>query len=296
MRFELDLSPLQITLVYIVFAMVALLFSDVLFVRWIEDPALLSQVQTVKGGVEILLTAGLIYVLTRAGQRSLARTNSQLERRTQELHILQRLFRHNIRNDINVVRGRAEWLLDEEDDADTTQQLETIVASSNRIVTYVEKSRRIDEFADGESPIEARDLVDIVDNSLNQLADYATDVDLTRETPSSARVNAHRLLEFGVFEVMDNAVTHNDSESPALTVTIEETTGWVVLHVADNGPGIPEDERTVLREEAETPLVHSSGIGLWLAYWVTTRSGGEFEISDNDPCGSVVTMKLPQAG
>jgi len=295
MRFGMDLSPLQITLVYIVFGMVALLISDVLFVLWIDDPALREQIQTVKGGAEIVLTAGLIFVLTRAGQRSLARTNTQLERRTQELHILQRLFRHNIRNDINVVRGRAEWLLDEEVDADTTQQLETIVTLSNRIVTYVEKSRRIDELPAGESAIETCDLVDIVDNSLDQLTDYTTTVDLTRELPASAQVNAHRLLEFGVFEVIDNAVTHNDSELPALTVTIEETSEWVVLHVADNGPGIPENERTVLRKGAETPLVHSSGIGLWLAYWVTTRSGGEFDISDNDPSGSVVTLKLPHS-
>ena len=295
MRFERDLSPLQITLVYIVFAMVALLISDVLFVLWIDDPALLRQVQTVKGGVEILLTAGLIYILTRAGQRSLARTNTQLERRTQELHILQRLFRHNSRNDINLVRGRAEWLLKENADTETTPHLEAIVTSSNRIVTYVEKSRRINELVDEESAIAEHDLVDIVDSSLDQLTDYVTDVDVSRETPSSARANSHRLLEFAVFEVMDNAVTHNDSAPPALEVTIEETTDWVVLHVADNGPGIPEDERTVLREEAETPLIHSSGIGLWLAYWTTTRSGGEFQISDNDPSGSVVTMRLPHA-
>jgi hypothetical protein len=44
MRFERDLSPLQITLVYIVFAMVALLISDVLFVLWIDDPALLRHI------------------------------------------------------------------------------------------------------------------------------------------------------------------------------------------------------------------------------------------------------------
>jgi len=295
MRFELDLSPLQITLVYVVFAMVALLISDVLLVRWVGDPVLLSQLQTVKAGFEILLTASLIFVLTRASQRSLSRTNTQLQRRTQELEVVQRLFRHNIRNDINVVRGRAQWLLADESDTDTAQQLETIVSSSNRIVTYVEKSKRISDLGDGESPVESRDLVEIIDTSIDQLADYAADVDITRETPTSAHVEAHRLLEFGVFEVMDNAVSHNESETPALTIMVEETTEWVVLHVADNGPGIPEDERAVLREGDETPLVHSSGIGLWLAYWATTRSGGEFDISDNDPCGSVVTMKLPQA-
>jgi len=295
MRLELDLSPLQITLAYVVFAMVALFISDVLFVRRISDPVLRSQLQTIKAGLEIILTAGLIYVLTRASQQSLSRSNTQLQRRTQELDILQRLFRHNIRNDINVVRGRAEWLLAEEFEAETAQQLDTIVSASNRIVAYVEKSKRISDLGEGETPVESRDIITIIDTSIDQVTDYATGIDITQDTPPSAYADAHRLLEVGVFEVMDNAVSHNESETPKLTITVEDSTEWVTLHIADNGPGIPEHERTVLREGDETPLVHSSGVGLWLAYWATTRSGGEFEISDNDPSGSVVTMKLPHS-
>lgn len=295
MRIDVDLSPLQITLVYVVFAMFALLVSDVLLVIWIDDPVLQSQLQTMKAGLEIALTAVLIYLLTRLSQQSLDRTNTQLERRTQELHILQRLFRHNIRNDINIIRGRAEWALDTADDAEVTDQLESVVTASNRIVTYVEKSKRISDLPDEESPLETQDMVDIVDDALTQQTVSITTVDIETETPSSAPVDAHRLLEFGVFEVIDNAIRHNESEDPELTITVEEMSNWVVLRVADNGPGIPKHERTVLREGGETPLVHSSGIGLWLAYWVTTRFNGDFEITENEPCGSVVTMRLPRA-
>jgi sensor histidine kinase regulating citrate/malate metabolism len=68
------------------------------------------------------------------------------------------------------------------------------------------------------------------------------------------------------------------------------------ISVADNGPGIPELERHVIESGTETPLNHSLGVGFWLMEWVATALGGEFTIADNEPRGSVVTFRLPDAG
>ncbi|MGM0399219.1 MAG: ATP-binding protein, partial [Halobacteriota archaeon] len=64
--------------------------------------------------------------------------------------------------------------------------------------------------------------------------------------------------------------------------------------VEDDGPGIPDHEKAVLREGEETPLAHGSGLGLWLVYWIVTMNGGRLEISDNEPRGTVVEIDLPR--
>ncbi|MUV90188.1 histidine kinase, partial [Halapricum sp. CBA1109] len=64
------------------------------------------------------------------------------------------------------------------------------------------------------------------------------------------------------------------------------------LTVADDGPGIPDRERAVLDSGTETQLEHGLGMGLWSINWAVTRVGGDLSVADNDPRGTVVTVRL----
>jgi signal transduction histidine kinase len=102
-------------------------------------------------------------------------------------------------------------------------------------------------------------------------------------------------LVTAVGNLLNNAIEHNDAERPSVRVSVEPTDGdgrYVRIRVADNGPGIPEAEREVLREGTETPLEHGSGLGLWIVYWIATMSGGDITFEENDGRGSVVTLAL----
>jgi hypothetical protein len=68
----------------------------------------------------------------------------------------------------------------------------------------------------------------------------------------------------------------------------------VVLRVADNGPSLPEEEIRVLERGHETVVEHTSGLGLWLANWIVTESGGEIAFESGDTGRSVVTIRLPR--
>ncbi len=97
---------------------------------------------------------------------------------------------------------------------------------------------------------------------------------------------------------LDNAVEHNDSDTPRVdieaTVTTEsESAGrHVVVRVADNGPGLPPMERRVLASEVETQLDHSSGLGLWLTRWIVQSSDGSISVLDSDFGGTCVAVRL----
>ncbi|WP_080507128.1 ATP-binding protein [Halorubrum hochstenium] len=92
-------------------------------------------------------------------------------------------------------------------------------------------------------------------------------------------------------------IEHNDAETPRIEVTLERRTDRdeVALCVADNGPGVPQEEIDVLRADQEDQLQHLSGFGLWFVNWVVTNSGGGLEFAENEPRGSVVRLVFPTA-
>jgi light-regulated signal transduction histidine kinase (bacteriophytochrome) len=86
-------------------------------------------------------------------------------------------------------------------------------------------------------------------------------------------VAATSKLEVALRHIIENAAEHNDADSPVVTVRLQVANegGHVEIVVADNGPGIPPQERDVLIEGEETPLRHGSGLGLWIVNWIVNR-------------------------
>ena len=69
----------------------------------------------------------------------------------------------------------------------------------------------------------------------------------------------------------------------------------VAVRVEDDGPGIPDEQVTVLERGRETALEHTSGLGLWLVDWIVRASGGTVSFEARSPRGSVVELVLPRA-
>ena len=81
-----------------------------------------------------------------------------------------------------------------------------------------------------------------------------------------------------------------------MTISGEERGDSVVVHVADNGPGIPEDRRDEIFGRGERGLQSpGSGIGLYLVDTLVDIYDGDIEITDNEPEGSVFTLTLRKA-
>jgi len=70
----------------------------------------------------------------------------------------------------------------------------------------------------------------------------------------------------------------------------------VTVRVADDGPGIPDDEVAVLTDDRDiTQLDHGSGFGLWLVKWVVDSYGGELRFDETDSGGTRVVLTLDAA-
>ncbi|MFB6152746.1 MAG: ATP-binding protein [Halodesulfurarchaeum sp.] len=54
------------------------------------------------------------------------------------------------------------------------------------------------------------------------------------------------------------------------------------VRIEDNGPGIRDHELRVHENGIETPLRHSTGVGLWLTDWVIEMSGDTLTFEDRN--------------
>jgi signal transduction histidine kinase len=96
--------------------------------------------------------------------------------------------------------------------------------------------------------------------------------------------------------LLNNAIQHNDTEAPRVSVTVETTAETVVVRVADNGPGIPVDRRDEVFGRGEKGLDSAgTGVGLYLVDRLVDAYGGSVAIEDNDPEGAVFVVELARA-
>jgi signal transduction histidine kinase len=213
----------------------------------------------------------------------------------QRLEVANRVLRHNLRNDMTVILGRADELAATVDDE--LEAVEIIRETVHDIMDVSEKAREmIQHTRYGELGPEPVDVVAVVERTLGRYRETHPAVAWRFDAPATATALAagEEPLAVAVDNLIDNAIEHNDADHPIVGVAVEVDDEQVRLTVADNGSGIPELEQDVFVSGTETQLKHSQGLGLWLVYWHVTASGGDLSI-DADSEGSFVTLSLPRA-
>lgn len=223
------------------------------------------------------------------------RTRKELVRREQRLQVFNRILRHNLRNDLNVVLGRADNIVEQFPPA--RQEAEVIRQKASELLDISEKAREVGKTLDRRSRTGSRiDVVECVERTCAEFRQTHPDAEIEADVPDAARVYADKTLEAAISEVVENAIEHNDAEDPAVTVRVSTVDDeWVNVTVLDDGPGIPPSEREVLVEGEETALHHGSGLGLWLANWIVGRFGGEVLFDEYHTTGGAVTLRLQRA-
>lgn len=214
--------------------------------------------------------------------------------REQRLDVLNRLLRHNIRNEMNVVRGNADLLRDSVPDSER-ERIDRILQTVDAIVDRSNKMGRVSEALENERtrPVFLRRLlVPVVEEAREQTPNGK----VTLSCPESCRVEGGPSLTLAFGELLDNAIEHSDGPpTVAVTVTTDDAETGVLVRVSDDGPGIAPHERDVILAGQETPLQHGSGVGLWLVHWVVRNVGGTLEFVPDDGDGTTVEIELPAA-
>ncbi len=211
------------------------------------------------------------------------------EERQQHFRVLSRVLRHNLQNDLSVIRSYAEQIKETgTHDAETEQ----IVKKTDDILKTARKERDIAAVLSEETRRRECDIVALIKRACADVQAVHPNVQLNTELPSSGTAIATERLRGAIVELIENAIEHS-GDSVEITVSLAEADEHVEIVVADTGPGIPRSEQEMLETGAEIDqLYHGSGLGLWLVYWLVRQCGGTLTFTENEPQGSIVTIRL----
>lgn len=214
----------------------------------------------------------------------------------QRLEVAQRVLRHNLRNRMTVIKGWAETL--SEPTTDHAVAGERICNTADELTELSEKTQMMVQMDPSTSSKRIR--VDLQPHLSSLVEEFRTsypEMTIECEMPQSLAVGLPdaKFLRIPVENLVENAIEHNDAVDPRVRVCAEASGNQIRIRVEDNGPPIPEMERTVLQEGMEDSLHHGSGLGLWLTYWSVKTAGGRISFAHRDPRGNSVTLELPAA-
>lgn len=120
----------------------------------------------------------------------------------------------------------------------------------------------------------------------------AVSLDIVGDPAITVRPDAFRRL---LTNLVSNAARHGER----IALSANHETRWLVVHVEDDGPGIPPD----LREEVFKPFVRldearnqdegGSGLGLAIARDIARSHGGDIVLGESGLGGLKATVRLP---
>lgn len=214
----------------------------------------------------------------------------ELTRRNNLVNVLNRVLRHNLRNDMTVVRGRTRMIGDSlPEDANVG----IVLSKIDGIIKLCEKAGAIEDIVGEVSTRRPTDVDDLVRRVTETVGRQFPSASITVAGDTDAVTATLPSLERALRELIENAAKHS-GDAPTVEVTVEAAPTFVEIRVADDGPGLTDQERRVLRNETDQPLEHGSGLGLWLVHWIVTAHDGTVEPEVTDG-GTTMTVTVPRS-
>lgn len=220
-----------------------------------------------------------------------------IKTREQELEVLNRVVRHDIQNDMNVVLGYAELADERFEDGEI---IDPIIYGSRHAIELTETVRDLLQSITGEGDLEleAINLADSLDAELQKAraTHEEAEFEVEGEIDPELCVRANNMISSIFTNLFTNAVRHNDRETPKITVAVEEDDETIQIRIADNGPGVPDEDKGEIFGQGQKGLEsRGTGVGLYLVETLTTQFGGTVRIEDNEPRGAVFVVELERA-
>jgi signal transduction histidine kinase len=278
------------------------------FLQALQDRS--TEVATLQSLLTTLLVGGVIVVLVAFAvgavyaSRALVPIRESLQGQRVALR-RQREFAadasHELRTPLTVIRSSVEHLQRHRDEpiASSAEAIEDIDAEVTHLTTLVDDLLLL---ARSDSGAVALDVVDMdlgdvafdAAGALGRAAEAKGVRVVVDPEPAMLRGDPARLRQL-VMILVDNAVRHSP-EGGEVGVRVRAADGTAVIEVADQGPGLrDEDMPHVFDRFWRAPGAPSGGTGLGLAIakWIVDRHGGRIGVANAPGGGAAFRVELP---
>ena len=212
--------------------------------------------------------------------------------------VLSRLLRHDLRNELNLLYGYLDQAKTNADDADVLDALDRAHDQVERIVGRSDRVRQLREILEQSYDAETTSipLDSLLDGCLDRARSRFPEADIRLGDVPDVRLYADKLLPLALDEILENAVVHNDTETPVVAVDAVDRETDVVIRVSDNGPGVPADQVDLIfgREDVDA-LHHGTGLGLFMVDCIVTNYDGAVWAEESESGGAQFVLRLQRA-
>ncbi len=256
-------------------------------------------------------------LLSMLGEFALALENKKVIREREEAAVLAkneqvranllRAISHDLRTPLTSISGNANILLSSGDVMNSEKKRKLysdIYDDSLWLINLVENILSVTRIEDGTMHLNlSTELMDeVVTEALRHInrksVEHKIKVTFDEEF-ILARMDARLIVQVFI-NMIDNAVKYTPVGSE-IGIRIRKEKGMVVTDISDNGPGIPKEEKSKIFNMFYTVNIkiadsrRSMGLGLALCKSIIIAHGGEINVYDNTPHGTVFRFTLPAA-
>jgi PAS domain S-box-containing protein len=210
---------------------------------------------------------------------------TERKQREQRLEVFNRILRHNLRNQLDVIRSHAEVLADRT----TNDHAERIMASVDELAAIGAEARETDRIISMGERLTEVQISETLQAAVDAVEPPGEGISIRTDIPpTSPLLTNEDAVEIAVESALENAIEHAKS---SITVALGTDQDGCVVTIEDDGPGIPEAQLTPIETGTETNLQHGRGLGLWQLRWCVDKLNGE--LSFDTSSGTTVRIAIP---
>jgi len=221
------------------------------------------------------------------------------------------LVSHKLKTPLVAIRGFTPMLLEKPEELTSFQKtaIETIERNSQQLSSLVEKLVWFSALEGDtiELTTKSYTVSSVLDTALSELAPLLRMIEADIQRDDSLNmlppVQVDKIWMKEVFRnLVENAIKFNPNAPRRLRISGKHQDGRVEIAFADNGPGIPSEERGKIFQKFYqieghfTGQVQGMGLGLALVKRVVEEHGGQVRVDSTLGQGSTFTVSLPTAG
>ena len=218
----------------------------------------------------------------------IARDVTDQTRQMNQVQVLNRVMRHDIRNKLTIIRGLFAELGTQLDVIDLINEG---INETDQLLEMSEKVRSFTRLADQEYDDSRIHAEALIEKAISKVLLEHPDAEFEPSHIEDSTIPDFPGLDWALIELLENAVIHGTTEHP-IVIEVEQSEGGVQIAVRDRGPGIPEEELKVFQQNDIAPLEHASGLGLWMTTWLLERYQVNLDVESTES-GTTAMITVP---
>ena len=244
--------------------------------------------------------------------QELVKSFNQMTEQLDEAFAMQRRFSasaaHELRTPIAVLRTKLDVFKkkkrEQREYDELVDTMETYIDRLSSIITDLLEFAETSELGEAED-VSLDSVIKTVVDDLESVAQnnmINMQIDIQPKAQSEAQTfivkGNTNLLYRALYNLVENAIRYNNEEG-SVNITLETRGQEGVIIIADTGVGIAPEQRELIFEpfyrvnKSRSREFGGAGIGLSLVKTILKRHGASITVSENNPQGSVFTIRIP---